>query len=165
MDHRCLYGHRVLASFTFAIQSRSCPTCGSSTVSVAGYQAARKLSLEGGMDALSAFNAVRLIESAWQLVPTGTVAAAGDVGTRAPALAEPEDRTVTAAIPVPTVDEVEVVDEQDSLAGPAPTAPAGAATTTVVAEGAPAVRPVVRGRGKGEARSFEPGEEAFFKGD
>jgi hypothetical protein len=53
----------------------------------------------------------------------------------------------------------------------APALPAGSAPTTASATSepaaAPGLRPVVRGRGKAEARAagFEPGEEEFFKGD
>ena len=63
MDHRCLYGHRVPETFVYAIQSRSCPTCGAPTVTVNGYQAARKLAAEGGIEAVAAFNAMRLLET------------------------------------------------------------------------------------------------------
>ena len=58
MDHRCLYGHRVPAAFTFAIQNRTCPTCGAPTVTITGYQAARKLTTEVGLEAVTAQVAV-----------------------------------------------------------------------------------------------------------
>ena len=63
MDHRCLYGHRVPATFAYAIQNRLCPMCGASTVTVTGYQVARKLTQEAGMDAHAAFQAVKVIEA------------------------------------------------------------------------------------------------------
>src|SRR5687768_359447 len=69
MDHRCLYGHRVPVAFTYAIQSRSCPTCGAPTVTVTGYQAARKLTTEVGLEAVAAFSAIRVLESEWVLTP------------------------------------------------------------------------------------------------
>lgn len=69
MDHRCLYGHRVPATFSYAIQSQSCPTCGAPTVTLSGYRAARKLTTEVGLEAVAAFNAVRVLESEWALTP------------------------------------------------------------------------------------------------
>ncbi len=69
MDHRCLYGHRVPISFTFAIQNRVCPTCGANTVTLNGYQAARRLTQDAQIDAVVAFNAVRILESEWVLTP------------------------------------------------------------------------------------------------
>ena len=113
MDHRCLYGHRVPAAFTFAIQSRSCPTCGAPTVTVNGYQVARKLAAEAGLDAVAAFNALRVIESEWALTPLATVPAAVPV-TTGPALA-PE------AAPV-TEEEVVVVEDVPEPAAPEPPA-------------------------------------------
>ena len=69
MDHRCLYGHRVSESLAHALSTRTCPTCGAATVSLAGYQAARTLSREGGLEAVAAFNAVRLLERDWVFSP------------------------------------------------------------------------------------------------
>ncbi len=136
MDHRCLYGHRVPASFTHAISGRACPTCGAATLTVVGYVAARKLAKEGGMEALAAFNAVRLLESEWALVPVD-------------APAEPEVATgVPAAVALadsPAGEDVDVVD--------------------VDAATPPRVRPVVRSRASGRSAPAElaPGDEAFFK--
>lgn len=69
MDHRCLYGHRVSESFAFAIEQRQCPVCGAPTVSVLGYQLARRLAAEVKLEALQAFNAIRLIEDDYVLAP------------------------------------------------------------------------------------------------
>jgi len=69
MDHRCLYGHRVPSTYAFAIQNRLCPMCGAGTVTVTGYQVARKLATDASLDAVSAFNVVKVIESEWNLVP------------------------------------------------------------------------------------------------
>jgi hypothetical protein len=113
MDHRCLYGHRVPAAFTFAIQSRSCPTCGAPTITINGYQAARKLASEAGLDAVGAFNAVRVLEADWVLTPLGTVPAA--VPATGPALA-------AEAAPV-TEEEVVVEDEIPEPAVVAPPEP------------------------------------------
>jgi hypothetical protein len=157
MDHRCLYGHRVLSSFTFAIQNRSCPTCGAATVSVHGYAAARKLSLEGGLDALAAFNAMRLLETDWKLVPAENAPAEAPAPARPAALAAAveEEGTAPAAVPVP--EEVEIVEETETAAPPPRPAAASAA----------AVKPVVRSRPpRGErenAASFDASEAEFFK--
>ncbi len=136
MDHRCLYGHRVPSSFIHAISGRACPTCGAATVTVVGYVAARKLAKEGGMEALAAFNAVRLLESEWALVPVDTPSEAEDL-TRVPAAVALADS--------PAGDDVEVVD--GDAAAP------------------PRVRPVVRSRASGRSAPAElaPGDEAFFK--
>lgn len=62
MDYRCLYGHRVPDSYKFAIQQRTCPTCGSPTITVSGYRLARRLANEIPLDAITAFNTIYLIE-------------------------------------------------------------------------------------------------------
>jgi hypothetical protein len=136
MDHRCLYGHRVPASFTHAISGRACPTCGAATLTVVGYVAARKLAKEGGMEALAAFNAVRLLESEWALVPVDAPAEA-DAATSVP--------TAVVLADSPPGEDVDVVD--------------GDAATP------PRVRPVVRSRASGRSAPPElaPGDEAFFK--
>lgn len=74
MDHRCLYGHRVPATFAFAIQNRLCPMCGAATVTVTGYQVARKLTTDANLDAVQAFNVIKVIESEWVLQAAGTEA-------------------------------------------------------------------------------------------
>lgn len=99
MDNRCLYGHRVPAAFTFAIQSRNCPTCGAPTVTITGYQAARKLTTEVGLEAVAAFSAIRVLESEWILTPVaadGLAMAAGGAALGADSLATPpsEDEEV-----------------------------------------------------------------------
>ena len=141
MDHRCLYGHRVLSSFTFAIQNRTCPTCGAETLTIHGYRAARRLANEGGMDPMAAFAAIRILETEWTLVPTPQTADAQPTGGTALAADEEPAPTVVSA-----VDEVEVIDPQTPAKG--------------------AVKPVVRERSERAPRaaSVAPGEDAFFKG-
>ena len=99
MDHRCLYGHRVPAAFTFAIQNRTCPTCGAPTVTITGYQAARKLTTEVGLEAVTAFSAIRVLEAEWALTPVSSEpVAAPSAGTAlaaaAPAAAAEEEEEV-----------------------------------------------------------------------
>ncbi len=67
MDHRCLYGHRIPEQFGFAIQQRLCPTCGAPCVTLDGYRLARRLTQEVPLEALAAFNVVRILESAYTL--------------------------------------------------------------------------------------------------
>jgi hypothetical protein len=100
MDHRCLYGHRVPSSFDHAIRSRACPTCGAATVSIVGYQAAQKLSRDGGMEALTAFNAIRLIEAEWVIVPAEPEEEGTEVGAK------------EASASLPALEEVAVVDTE-----------------------------------------------------
>ena len=160
MDHRCLYGHRVPAAFTFAIQSRSCPTCGSNTVSINGYQVARRLATDAGLDAMAAFNAVRVIEKDWTFVSVNTAPEAA-VAPSPAALSAPEEDSAARST---KEDDVEIVDEDaDRATAPPPPPPP-----------VPTLKPVVRGgarasgRPEGErpsARSaFDPGDEDFFKG-
>lgn len=160
MDHRCLYGHRVLASFTFAIQNRSCPTCGAATVTVHGYAAARKLSLECGMDALAAFNAMRVLEAEWTLVPVEAAPAVELAAAPArPAALAAADEEGTAPAAVPVQDEVEIVEEAEAASAPPPRPAAAAAA---------AVKPVVRSRPPRPERdaaggAFDASEAEFFK--
>ncbi|MDP2307703.1 MAG: hypothetical protein Q8P18_16890 [Pseudomonadota bacterium] len=132
MDHRCLYGHRVPAAFTFAIQSRSCPTCGAPTVTITGYQAARKLTTEVGLEAVAAFSAIRVLESEWVLTPVapdgGAAATSAAAASAADASAAPhaEDEEVVvedAAEPVVTAAPVVAAPEarEEQPAAPAPT--------------------------------------------
>lgn len=67
MDHRCLYGHRIPEHFTFAIQQRTCPTCGAPCVTLDGYRLARRLTQEVPLEALAAFNVVRILEGHYVL--------------------------------------------------------------------------------------------------
>jgi len=69
MDHRCLYGHRVPKDFAWVIQQRVCPVCGAPSVSVSGYQLARRLANELSIEAMSAFNTVRMLEEDYVLFP------------------------------------------------------------------------------------------------
>lgn len=69
MDHRCLYGHRIPEQFSFAIQQRLCPTCGAPCVTLDGYRLARRLTQEVPLEALAAFNVVRILEGAFVLTP------------------------------------------------------------------------------------------------
>lgn len=142
MDHRCLYGHRVPAEFTFAIRSRSCPVCGAATVTVAGYQAARKLTSAVGLEPVTAFNVIGVLEQDWALV----------AATPPEAPVRPAATPLVAIeAPAPTPDE-EVIVEEDT-APPEPRAlaggPSGTATITPVA------RPLTRG--------FDAADEDFFK--
>lgn len=167
MDHRCLYGHRVSASFTFAIQNRTCPVCGAPTVTLNGYQVARRLASEGGLESVQAFGAVRLIESEWVILAAQPAAVAQN-GTTQKALADAGDEA-----PAPNgephpevhhplaVDEDVVVDEGEEPLPPAVAVPESR------------VRPVMRGKTKtdekkdakdGDKPAFDPGEEDFFKG-
>lgn len=128
MDHRCLYGHRVPAAFTFAIQSRSCPTCGAPTVTITGYQAARKLTTEVGLEAVAAFSAIRVLESEWVLTPVATEANAA--ATPAPALAADapapppaeEEEVVVEDVAEPVVSTASVVVAPPEARAAAPTA-------------------------------------------
>ncbi len=69
MDHRCLYGHRVPKDFAWVIQQRVCPVCGAPSVSTSGYQLARRLANELSIEAMSAFNTVRMLEEDYVLFP------------------------------------------------------------------------------------------------
>lgn len=90
MDHRCLYGHRVPATFAYAIQNRLCPMCGASTVTVTGYQAARKLTQEANLDAVNAFAIIRVIEGDYTLQPNTAAESSKSNSSSPPAtLAEP----------------------------------------------------------------------------
>ncbi|MES2640585.1 MAG: hypothetical protein V4850_13915 [Myxococcota bacterium] len=111
MDHRCLYGHRVPAAFTYAIQSRSCPTCGAPTVTITGYQAARKLTTEVGLEAVAAFSAIRVLESEWVLTPvvTEAAAAAAPSAPDAPAAPPADEEEVVVEDAEPVVSTASVV--------------------------------------------------------
>lgn len=151
MDHRCLYGHRVPSTFTYAIQSRSCPTCGAPTVTVAGYAAARKLATEGGLEAVAAFHAVRLLEGEWTLVPNAQGAQTARPATpAAPALLAPEEEAATAVHAPPASaapparaaaeEEEVVVDDEVVEVSPAPApAPVAAPAKDPITEERPAV--------------------------
>lgn len=178
MDHRCLYGHRVPAAFTFAIQSRTCPTCGAPTLTINGYQVARKITLEAQLDAVAAFQIVRIIEADWVITPppapagesTGTAPPATPPATGAsvpPAAAAPEPSTAS-AIEASPVDEEEVVVDED----------VDPMSLTAVPDARLAIKPVLRGKSKTEVdkkeadrreaaklAGFDPGEEDFFKGN
>ena len=67
MDHRCLYGHRIPEQFSFAIQQRLCPTCGAPCVTLDGYRLVRRLTQEVPLEALAAFNVVRILEGSFVL--------------------------------------------------------------------------------------------------
>ena len=100
MDHRCLYGHRVPATFAYAIQNRLCPMCGASTVTVTGYQVARKLTQEAGMDAHAAFQAVKVIEADWIFQPVTANVEAAPAAVSLPA-ATPAAAAIPAAASLP----------------------------------------------------------------
>lgn len=71
MDYRCLYGHRVSAEFSFAIENDTCPRCGAQLVSVDGYQLARSLAAGVPLEAVQAFATVRFLEKNFDLTPKG----------------------------------------------------------------------------------------------
>ena len=71
MDHRCLYGHRVTRDQIYAIDRRICPVCGAATVSVEGYQLARRLCSEVPLQAVDAFNTVLFLEKHFTVSPRG----------------------------------------------------------------------------------------------
>lgn len=103
MDHRCLYGHRVSSELAYAVSNRQCPVCGAPTVSVVGYQMARRLAAETQMDAMVAFQALQLIEADFVLTPH---APATDAGTAAP--------------PEPDITEFELAEEPPEAQAAAP---------------------------------------------
>lgn len=117
MDHRCLYGHRVPATFAFAIQNRLCPMCGAPTVTVTGYQVARKLTTDANLDAVQAFQVIKVIESEWVLQPSESRSTATATTTPeaeeppAPAAATP---VMTVSVQPPTIAMEEVVVEEDA---------------------------------------------------
>lgn len=174
MDHRCLYGHRVPASFTFAIQSRSCPTCGAATVTLVGYQAARRLATEAGMEAVAAFHAVRVLEGEFTLVPNvgatapkaapppATLAAEEEEAPRPAAAVAAAAASEPAVAVAPPHEEEEVVVDEETVDPGAVVAP----VVDAVAAPEPRVKitPKKKDEKKGEGRAFEPGEEDFFKG-
>ncbi len=182
MDHRCLYGHRVPSAFTFAIQSRNCPTCGAPTVTLTGYQAARKLTSEAGLDAVAAFTVVRVIEGEWVLTPVQAEPSA-EPSPRAPAAGGARDAVLAA--PTASLEEDEVVVEDgdsgvsaSSLASPEPRITArisrgeklddgrkarGDRSPATVPLGGPGVSQVPP-RLAPAKEAFEVGEEDFFKG-
>ena len=92
MDYRCLYGHRIPEHFTFSIQQRLCPTCGAPCVTLDGYRLARRLCQEVPLEAIAAFNVVRLIETHYTLtaraVDGADTPASGEVASGA---AEPAE--------------------------------------------------------------------------
>ncbi|MCB9791731.1 MAG: hypothetical protein H6741_03300 [Alphaproteobacteria bacterium] len=96
MDHRCLYGHRVPESFTFAIERRICPTCGAGTVTLEGYQLARRLAAEVPLQAVDAFNTVLFLQRNFDMSAKGSaeeaeaVGAVLDVDSAEQAVEEPE---------------------------------------------------------------------------
>jgi len=180
MDHRCLYGHRVPTAFTFAIQNRSCPTCGAPTVTVNGYQAARKLATEAGLDAVAAFHALRVIEADWVLAPASQSASAA-TPTPGAALAAPEAAAraetppVESAAPSPEEDVVVVEDAAEGSTGPALAPPPPPARAVVPSEPriSARVKPDKRAEPAAEppprpavtaSPAFGAEEEDFFKG-
>lgn len=174
MDHRCLYGHRVPAAFTFAIQSRSCPTCGAATVTVNGYQAARKLATDAGLDAVAAFGAIRVLESEWVLTPAAAAATA-PTATPGAALAEAvTSEAVPSEAAPPPAEEEEVVVEDEPIAASVVVAPPEPRITARVkpvekrpepAADVPSVKPVEPAPAiRVSSPGFGAEEEDFFKG-
>jgi hypothetical protein len=191
MDHRCLYGHRVPAAFTFAIQNRTCPTCGAQTVTINGYQAARKVTSEAGIDAVTVFQIIRIIESEWLIAtppaPTEGAAVVASPPVAAPPVTpvEPPAAARPAASPSVTTPPPPVV---AAPAAPAAETAASDDEDLVVDEGLDvvaasatpepriAIKPVMRGKGKDADKKenpattpklagFDTAEEDFFKGN
>lgn len=173
MDHRCLYGHRVPSTFTFAIQNRSCPTCGAPTVTLHGYQAARKIATETGLDAVAAFHAIRVIEAEWVLSPAAAPAALGADPVAPPPLAP--DAPTSADEEVVVVDDVVDVTSPPAAAvaprSPVPAAapePRAAKADKAIARPEPRVVSSASPRATAPAVAGGPGfgqeEEDFFKG-
>lgn len=155
MDHRCLYGHRVPAAFTFAIQSRSCPTCGAPTVTVTGYEAARKLTTEVGLEAVAAFSAIRVLEADYVLTPVTAEPAAAPSPGSSPGAA----LAAAAVAPEPATEEdVVVVDDVVEAAPVAPKAVEAAPAPSVKAD-EPPVRPAPRPVSRPEPRVTAPAIE------
>lgn len=115
MDRRCLYGHRVTASFRHAIENDQCPVCGAEMISLDGYKIARQVAQSVPLDGTAAFRTVKLIEVRYQLV------------ARTPDADAPADATAPSpAMPAGTevlLDEEELADEE--LAAPSPAQPSG----------------------------------------
>ncbi len=190
MDHRCLYGHRVPSSFAFAIQNRMCPMCGANTVTVAGYQVARKLTQEAGLDAHAAFQVIKVIEGEWNFQPINAHAAGAEPASPpaatlpdppAPmaALTIPSSAILSPAIPSPAapapVEEVMIMepldaDEPPRAARPAPVAnlsdrgiAAVAVPISPVSTTPVNITPRVKPVPITQKVNFESAEEDFFK--
>lgn len=189
MDHRCLYGHRVPATFAFAIQNRLCPMCGAATVTVAGYQVARKLTTEANLDAVQAFNVIKVIESEWILQPVGaetrssTANHDGEETGPASVKVEPPkaesrpraraEADVKADPPAPAMEEVEVVEEAvmepvDEVISLPESKVKGPAAVAVVPIAPPSPVNITSRTSKPVSIPTKPGfdsaEEEFFKG-
>ena len=188
MDHRCLYGHRVPATFAFAIQNRLCPMCGAATVTVAGYQVARKLTTDANLDAVQAFNVIKVIESEWVLQPVGAesrpTTANHDGEETGPATVKVEppkadsrprpraEAEVKVESQPPAMEEVEVV--EDAVMEPMdevislPEPKKGPATVAVVPIAPPSPVNITSRTSKPVSIPNKPGfdtaEEEFFKG-
>jgi hypothetical protein len=107
-DYRCLYGHRVPARFTFAIQNNQCPQCGAQLASLTAYTLARRLVLELQLDPRQAFAAVRLIEGQFRLVPL----------TEPPRPSPPPPPRVDTATLDSSTDEIELSEVDEPSTGP-----------------------------------------------
>lgn len=177
MDHRCLYGHRVPATFAFAIQNRLCPMCGAATVTVTGYQVARKLTTDANLDAVQAFNVIKVIESEWVLQPANadarpaTPSATPEVEDTSPAPTPAPPPVVSVQPPVVAMEEVVVEDEaaaeiEEVISLPEAKAIRPAAITmpapTLQAVNASPVNITAR-TPKPAKSAFESTEEDFFK--
>lgn len=102
MDRRCLYGHRVNASFHYAIERDQCPVCGAELISLDGYRIARQLAQSVPMDGGMAFRTVKVIELSYVLQPRQPSPAVAPTSPEVPTGTEivlEEEELVAAAIP------------------------------------------------------------------
>lgn len=170
MDHRCLYGHRVPSTFAYAIQQRLCPMCGASTVTITGYQVARKLTQEAGLNAHAAFQAVKIIEAEWNFQPlaaeaTPAPAAAPAPDPAAPSLPSPSLPSPSLPAPVEEVVMEPLEAEEPRTPRPAPVAHLGIAAVAVtpVSSTPVSITPRVKPTTIAKPAETDGLEDEFFK--
>lgn len=95
-DHRCLYGHRVPADFSFAIENDACPKCGAPLISISGYELARGLATSVPLEAVQAFATVRFLEKNYVLSPRSPET--DPEGEEQPVVEPPPEAPVTMAV-------------------------------------------------------------------
>lgn len=136
MDRRCLYGHRVNATFHYAIERDQCPICGAELISLDGYRLARQLAQSVPLDGSAAFRTVKLIEAHYVLKarPAGTAEAG-----------RPAHGVVTPEVPPGTELTLEEEDLAPSPATPSPATPSPATPAAAPAPATPS-RPLAEER-------------------
>ncbi|MCK6505917.1 hypothetical protein L6R53_21445 [Myxococcota bacterium] len=125
MDRRCLYGHRVNATFHHAIERDQCPICGAELITLDGYRLARQLAQTVPLDGGAAFRAVKLIETNYVLKPrpaTTTEARPGVPPSAEAPTSGPPSPGLAAADPPPGT-EITLEEEDLAHAAPRPAAP------------------------------------------